>query len=114
MRCLVWQEFLLCSKIGMNSIRETSLVTWCTLHFSLGGKAEFSCHPDLDPQAGVGPALCVVLNSGAFKVQDLEGDVFVLVVLLFSLVPESCFAFPHLSLKFWVDICETISAWFYT
>lgn len=67
----------------MNSIRETSLVAWCALHFPLGAKAEFSCHPDLEPRAGMGPGLCVVLNSGAFKVQDLEGDVSVLVLLLF-------------------------------
>lgn len=82
----------------MNSIGETSLVTWCTLHFSLGGKAEFSCHPDLEPRAGMGPELCVVLNSSAFKAQVLEGNVFVLVLPLFSLVPESCFAFfPNVS-----------------
>lgn len=89
-------------------MRETSLVTWCTLHFSLGGKAEFRCHPDLELRAGMQPELCVVLNSSAFKVQDLDGNVFVLVLTLFSLVPESCFAFLPLFLKFWVGISETI------
>lgn len=92
----------------MNSIRETSLVTWCTLHFSLGGKDEFSCHPDLEPWAGMGPELWLVLDSSAFKIQDLEWEVFVLVLILFSLVPESCFAFFSLSLKFCVGICETV------
>lgn len=83
----------------MNSIRETSLVAWCTLHFSLGGKAEFSCHPGLEARARVGPELCVGLNSSTFKVQDLEGDVFVLALMLFSLVPEGFVVSPF-SLKF--------------
>lgn len=45
----------------------------------------------------MGPELSVVLNSSAFKVQELQEGVFVLVLTLLPLVPKNCFTFPHLS-----------------
>lgn len=48
----------------------------------------------------MGPELCVGFNSSVFKVQDLEGNVFALVLMLFLFVPNNSFAFSPFLLSF--------------